>query len=279
MANDDTFFEDTVGDWNWQRNDPYGYWMAKLNEQQKKLIDDTKREYNYHLDDYTTISYEEYQEKIEYHVSFEAKETILQREHFRILEKPSFNNSYRNILNKENNMIVDEVFPKFIMGFKVVGLASNEINEANSMEALMLLEDIAALNVLEIMIATLDYEKGKIMFNDKIYNSVKGQRFFKYVFDKWLKNEDTFNAVHCVLRLLWEKQDYVKDNDLAIKGNAKNIMEYWNRVYAPHCKNKNAVFNIDVEKPKINEASKIGANRMDEWKTKLNKLIEEFNEK
>ncbi|WP_370477080.1 hypothetical protein [Tamlana flava] len=279
MADEKNYLEDAIKDFNWQNKDPYGYWMAKLNDEQRDLITDLEEKFNSSLEYYSTVSHEEYQEKIDYHISFNSQKTILEREHFRILEKPSFLMDYRNILHKENNLINSKEFPKYIMGFKVIGLASDEVNEENEIEALSLLEDIAALNVLEFMIEMLKYERDKNLFNDKVYHSIKGQRFLKYVFDEWLKNEDIFNAVHFVLRMLWEKGGFIKDMDLAIKGNALNVMEHWNKVYAPYCKNKNAVFNLEIKNPKINEVGKIGNKRMESWTEKLKGLSKEFSEK
>jgi hypothetical protein len=274
--------EETLQDWKDKNNDPLGWWLSKLDKAQIKLMDEVKNQFNYRISAFREMKLEELRDEIDMHISYEAKKQLLLNRHAEVINKGLISR-YRSIIkiiNKDDyGLINDELYPEFIYSFGVIGLSSPWVFEENEIKATDYLDDINTVNIISRMLEVIEDEekqKNTNVFNDKIYNDIEGQKFFKYVFDNWLKDEHHFYAVHCVIRLLWENDNYIDREKLGIRANAIDIMDHWNTLYAPQCKAKDDfMFNLQIKTPKIYTRDKIG-KRWNAWEEKLNRFKDTF---
>lgn len=139
-------------DWKLQNQDPLKHWLSKLTNEQKELIEDLKNEFNRAIDSFSEMKRDELQILLDQHISFEAQKQLLNKRHGNIINHDDYLPYYREILNRDNNLINDDFFNEFIMCFGVVGISSLFAIESGQIKAIVYLERVATLNIIELMI-------------------------------------------------------------------------------------------------------------------------------
>ena len=139
-------------DWKLQNVEPLKHWLSKLTNEQKELIKQLKNEFNREIDSFSEMKRDELQILLDQHISFGAQKQLLNKRHGNIINDDEYLPYYREILNRENNLVNDDFFNEFIMCFQVVGISSIFANESGQIKAIVYLERIATLNIIEGMI-------------------------------------------------------------------------------------------------------------------------------
>lgn len=150
----------TIEDWKHQNNDPLGHWLSQLDENQIKLMEEVKVRFNSRIDWFRELTLQELREKIDMHISYEAKRQVLNRMHSKIIDKEDFIPRFRGIINRDDyGLINEELYPEFIYDKQVIGLSSPWVFEENEMNALDYIENVIVVNTIERLLNNLQDEE------------------------------------------------------------------------------------------------------------------------
>ncbi len=197
--------EETIKNYRWQNLDPLGYWLSKLDDDQKELIIDCKKNFNRHIREYSETVDFELQRKIDVHISNKAKIELLEKRHKKIVNKKRFLEAYRGILNTDINgftfIINDDLYNEFIMSFEVVGLSSQWVNEIAELRAKEYLENVATLNIIETKLRML--KEDEVFGNQRFKDVPEWQRILAKLanrFETNLRPTSKFTVIHLWMR-------------------------------------------------------------------------------
>lgn len=252
-------FNKIIEDWKNQNNDPLGYWLSKLDEDQVKLMEDLKIRFNYKIDYFRELKIEEIQTEIDRHISFNAKKIQLDKYHEKIINKDSyaFNAYYRTIIDRDNyNLINDEMYPEFIKVFGVIGLDSPWVFEEEELKAIEFLEDVTTLNIIEFMLEGLDENR------DYITNRFEEIEEWKRLLKRFVANIDNKHPTSMfTIIFLW-----ILNKKGVTPPTQKDYMTYVHKNFA-HILKKKAFTKLN---PGINTDS----NKYIKYKKELNDLYD-----
>ena len=110
-------------------------------------------------------------------------------------------------------------------------------------------------------------EKQNNTFNALVFKDVPSERFFNYIVDKWLKDEENkTTALRYIFSEMWYKNPEKETTYKIISNQPYFAREYWNKNYSN-------LLELDPKNPKLNNDSFI-----DYYYKRFKKLLIEFQE-
>ncbi|MFD1163678.1 hypothetical protein [Hwangdonia seohaensis] len=218
----------TVEDWKRQNNDPLGYWLSQLDENQLKLMEEVKNRFNSRIDWFSELTLQELRCKIDMHISYEAKRQVLNKIHSKIIDKEEFIPRFRDIINRDDyGLINEELYPEFIFDKQVIGLSSPWVFEENEIIAIEYLENVIVVNAVERLLDILKDEEingdtrfmdlpkwkkvllklgNRFTYREGKYPTAKYSIIHIWMNDNKLLNEVTFNDYRQFLKVNFKEE-------------------------------------------------------------------------
>lgn len=200
--------------WEQQAENPYQYWLSKLDQKDKDLIKEIKLRYKTRLNEYAIYEREKYYDMTSLLFNVTAKIEDLEYQYNSIVKNIRYKEPCKGVIRKIDLskhdkdfqniiMINDDRFNEFIYSFGIITQGQQWANEMQEMKAIEHLKTFVSLNVIECIVN--DFRDYQLNGYKRIEDLPEWKQVLKRLgnrFDTGLKRMPKYTVIH-----LWMKEN------------------------------------------------------------------------